>query len=182
MSLDVVILAAGKGTRMFSSAPKVLHPLAGRPLLRHVVDAARILASGKIIVVYGHGGQQVPAAFANDGLVFVLQEPQLGTGHGVQQALPHLSGERTLVLYGDVPLIRPETLVKLTAHGGNLSLITAMLEDPSGYGRVVRDAGGRVARIVEQSDATELDKGIREINTGILCAPRSKLASWLAAA
>ena len=113
MSLDVVILAAGKGTRMYSSITKVLHPLGGRPLLQHVVDAARRLSADKIVVVYGHGGEQVPSVFGDDHLIFVQQEPQLGTGHAVQQALPSITGQHTLVLYGDVPLIGRATLLQL---------------------------------------------------------------------
>jgi bifunctional UDP-N-acetylglucosamine pyrophosphorylase / glucosamine-1-phosphate N-acetyltransferase len=179
MSLDVVILAAGKGTRMYSSTPKVLHPLGGRPLLRHVVDAARRLSADRIVVVYGHGGEQVPTVFADDHLRFVRQEPQLGTGHAVQQALPNITGDHALVLYGDVPLTRPETLSKALRKRGGLSLITADLDDPTGYGRIVRDAAGRVVRIVEERDASPAERAIREINTGILAAPTAKLRGWL---
>jgi bifunctional UDP-N-acetylglucosamine pyrophosphorylase/glucosamine-1-phosphate N-acetyltransferase len=170
MSLDVVILAAGKGTRMHSSQPKVLHPLAGRPLLRHVVDTARALHADQIVVVYGHGGEQVRLAFDDEGLVFVLQDPQLGTGHAVQQAAPVLKSERTLILYGDVPLTRVETLARAVLDHDGLSLITAHLEDATGYGRIVRDTTGRVVRIVEERDSTPGEKAIREINTGILAA------------
>jgi len=179
MSLDVVILAAGKGTRMHSSQPKVLHPLAGRPLLRHVVDTARALRAERIVVVYGHGGEQVRSAFDEEGLVFVLQDPQLGTGHAVQQAAPALQSERTLILYGDVPLTRVETLERAVLDRDGLSLITAHLEDATGYGRIVRDATGCVVRIVEESDSTPDEKAIREINTGILAAPTTKLKAWL---
>jgi bifunctional UDP-N-acetylglucosamine pyrophosphorylase/glucosamine-1-phosphate N-acetyltransferase len=149
MSLDVVILAAGKGTRMYSSTPKVLHPLGGRPLLQHVVDSARRLNADRIVVVYGHGGEQVPSALADDHLRFVRQEPQLGTGHAVQQALPSITGDHTLVLYGDVPLTRPETLAGALRERAGLSLITADLDDSTGYGRIVRDSAGQVVRIVE---------------------------------
>jgi len=179
MSLDVVILAAGKGTRMYSSTPKVLHPLGGRPLLQHVVDAARGLNAERIIVVYGHGGEQVRSAFARDHLRFVRQEPQLGTGHAVQQALPSVTGDHTLVLYGDVPLTRPETLSHVLRERAGLSLITAELDEPTGYGRIVRDASGRVVRVVEERDASPVEKAIREINTGILAAPTAKLKGWL---
>jgi len=179
MTLDVVILAAGKGTRMYSPTPKVLHPLGGRPLLQHVVDAARRLSADKIVVVYGHGGEQVPSAFADDHLRFVRQEPQLGTGHAVQQALPSVTGDHTLVLYGDVPLTRPQTLALALRERGGLSLITAELNDPTGYGRIVRDNAGRVMRVVEERDANPGEKAIREINTGILAAPTAKLKSWL---
>jgi bifunctional UDP-N-acetylglucosamine pyrophosphorylase / glucosamine-1-phosphate N-acetyltransferase len=179
MSLDVVILAAGKGRRMYSSTPKVLHSLGGRPLLQHVVQTVRQLGADRIVVVYGHGGQQVPSAFADDHLVFVLQEPQLGTGHAVQQALPSVTANRTLVLYGDVPLTRAETLAHALQESGDLSLITADLDDPTGYGRIVRDRAGRVVRIVEERDASPDEKAIREINTGILAAPTAKLRGWL---
>jgi len=178
-SLNVVILAAGKGTRMCSSLPKVLHPLAGRPLLRHVVDSARALGAERIVVVYGHGGELVPSQFEGQGLVFVLQEPQLGTGHAVQQALPALEGEHTLVMYGDVPLTRIDTLARTLQERAGLSLITADLVDPTGYGRIVRDDAGRVVRIVEERDANPAQKAIREINTGILAAPTAKLKAWL---
>jgi bifunctional UDP-N-acetylglucosamine pyrophosphorylase/glucosamine-1-phosphate N-acetyltransferase len=179
MSLDVVILAAGKGTRMYSSTPKVLHPLAGRPLLRHVVETARALSADRIVVVYGHGGEQVPSTVSGEDLVFVLQEPQLGTGHAVQQALPALESEHTLVLYGDVPLTRAQTLKSALRERNGLSVITANLDDPSGYGRVLRDTADRVVRIVEERDANSAEKAIREINTGILAAPTAKLKAWL---
>jgi bifunctional UDP-N-acetylglucosamine pyrophosphorylase/glucosamine-1-phosphate N-acetyltransferase len=179
MSLDVVILAAGKGTRMYSSTPKVLHPLGGRPLLQHVVDSARRLNADRIVVVYGHGGEQVPSALADDHLRFVRQEPQLGTGHAVQQALPSITGDHTLVLYGDVPLTRPETLAGALRERAGLSLITADLDDSTGYGRIVRDSAGQVVRIVEERDAGPAEKAIREINTGILAASTAKLRGWL---
>ena len=178
-SLNVVILAAGKGTRMYSSLPKVLHALAGRPLLRHVIDSARALGAERIVVVYGHGGELVPSQLEGEGLVFVLQEPQLGTGHAVQQALPALSGEHTLVLYGDVPLTRIDTLARAVQERSGLSLITADLAYPTGYGRIVRDDAGRVVRIVEERDANPAQKAIREINTGILAAPTARLKGWL---
>ena len=179
MTLDVVILAAGKGTRMYSPTPKVLHPLGGRPLLQHVVQAARRLGAEKIVVVYGHGGELVPSAFGDDHLRFVRQEPQLGTGHAVQQALPSVTSDHTLVLYGDVPLTRPETLALALHERRGLSLITAELDDPTGYGRIVRDNAGRVARVVEERDANPDEKAIREINTGIVAAPTAKLRGWL---
>jgi len=148
-------------------------------LLQHVVDAARRLNADRIVVVYGHGGEQVPSAFADDHLSFVRQEPQLGTGHAVQQALPSITGDHTLVLYGDVPLTRPETLWDALRHRGGLSLISANLDDSTGYGRIVRDNAGRVVRIVEERDASPAEKAIREINTGILAAPTVKLRGWL---
>lgn len=178
--LNVVVLAAGKGTRMRSGLPKVLHPLGGRALLDHVLTKALQLGADRSIVIYGHGGESVRAACAASGAVFVLQEPQLGTGHAMQQALPHLlPGGRTLVLYGDVPLTRIETLRYLLAVSGDLALLTAVLDDPAGYGRIVRARSGGIARIVEEKDATAAQKRIREINTGILCANTEKLVQWL---
>ncbi|HEX4986668.1 MAG TPA: bifunctional UDP-N-acetylglucosamine diphosphorylase/glucosamine-1-phosphate N-acetyltransferase GlmU [Burkholderiales bacterium] len=177
--LNVVILAAGKGTRMRSVLPKVLHAVGGKPMLAHVLDRARALGADRTIVVYGHGGEAVPSAFAQSGATFVLQEPQLGTGHAVQQAAPHLlAGGSTLVLYGDVPLTRGSTLAGLV-NGAGLRLLTATLADPSGYGRIVRGRGGDIVRIVEDKDATPREKTIREINTGILCAPTDGLRAWL---
>jgi bifunctional UDP-N-acetylglucosamine pyrophosphorylase/glucosamine-1-phosphate N-acetyltransferase len=164
---------------MYSSTPKVLHPLGGRPLLQHVVDSARRLNADRIVVVYGHGGEQVPSALADDHLRFVRQEPQLGTGHAVQQALPSITGDHTLVLYGDVPLTRPETLAGALRERAGLSLITADLDDSTGYGRIVRDSAGQVVRIVEERDAGPAEKAIREINTGILAASTAKLRGWL---
>ena len=178
--LNVVVLAAGKGTRMHSRLPKVLHALGGKSLLAHVLDRVRTLRAGRTVVVYGHGGDAVPAGFADPTLKFVLQEPQLGTGHAVQQALPHLlPGGSTVILYGDVPLTRSETLVRLAASPSGLSLLTAELDDPTGYGRIVRDAHGTIVRIVEERDATANEKRIREINTGMLCAPTARLGEWL---
>jgi bifunctional UDP-N-acetylglucosamine pyrophosphorylase/glucosamine-1-phosphate N-acetyltransferase len=178
--LSVIVLAAGKGTRMASALPKVLHPLAGKPLLAHVLAAARAVHAQRMIVVYGHGGQAVPNMFRDSGIQFALQDPQLGTGHAVMQALPHLPPEgTTLILYGDVPLTRPGTLQRLLAHEGVLALLTAELADPTGYGRIVRDSGGNVLRIVEEKDASVDEKRIREINTGMLCAPNAKLREWL---
>src|SRR5689334_2311349 len=178
MSLDVVILAAGKGTRMFSALPKVLHRLGGKPLLAHVVERARTLNPRRIVIVYGHGGDQVRQALQGDDLLFVEQEPQLGTAHAVQQALPELKSKRTLVLYGDVPLIARETL-QAALHGDGLMLVTAKLEEPTGYGRIIRDGSGAIVRIVEERDATAEQKQISEINTGILTALTSALTGWL---
>jgi bifunctional UDP-N-acetylglucosamine pyrophosphorylase/glucosamine-1-phosphate N-acetyltransferase len=182
-ALHVVILAAGKGTRMRSERAKVLHPLAGRPLAQHVIDAARRLRPAGIVLVYGHGGDAVPAALAAPGIQFVKQEPQLGTGHAVRQALPKLPrGGVTLVLYGDVPLVRPETLRRLAGRSAEkrLTLLTAELPEPAGYGRIVRGERGAVERIVEHKDADAKTRAIREINTGILCAPTERLRGWLA--
>ncbi|MFO1299157.1 MAG: bifunctional UDP-N-acetylglucosamine diphosphorylase/glucosamine-1-phosphate N-acetyltransferase GlmU [Burkholderiaceae bacterium] len=181
--MNVVILAAGMGKRMRSDLPKVLHPLAGKPLLAHVVDCARSLGPGRIVVVYGHGGETVVRAIKGDDLRWALQEPQLGTGHAVMQALPHLDpAVPTLVLYGDVPLTTHETLARLVGAAGadKLGLLTVELADPSGYGRIVRD-GGRIVRVVEHKDADPATREIREVNTGILVAPTAALARWLGA-
>ena len=181
MSLNVVILAAGQGKRMQSDLPKVLHPLAGRPLLAHVLDTARALTPSRIVVVYGHGGDRVVTAVAAPDLRFALQEPQLGTGHAVQQALPHLDpAHPTLVLYGDVPLIGVATLNALAAAAQNgMALLSADFQDPTGYGRVLRDERGEVAAIVEQRDATPDQLAIREVNTGFMVLPTARLADWL---
>ena len=182
MNLNVVILAAGQGKRMHSNLPKVLHPLAGKALVEHVINAARTLSPSGLCVVYGHGGDIVRAALPAPDLAWALQEPQLGTGHAVQQALPHLDPSGvTLVLYGDVPLTRPETLKRLLqAANDGLAVLTVDLADPTGYGRIVRDAGGRVVRIVEQKDASPEERAIREVNTGIMAIPTARLAGWLA--
>jgi len=176
----VVVLAAGKGTRMRSTLPKVLHAIAGKPMLGHVLDAAAAVSAERLVVVYGHGGDAVPRSFADRGIRFALQEPQLGTGHALQQALPHLPEDgSTLVLYGDVPLIRPETLARVLSHEGALCLLTAILDEPTGYGRIVRDATGKVVRIVEEKDANAEQRRVREINTGIIAAPNAALRGWL---
>ena len=182
MSLNVVILAAGQGKRMHSQRPKVLHTLAGRPLIAHVISAARGLGADRICVVYGHGGEQVREALSGQDLVLVRQEPQLGTGHAVQQALPNLSqAPLTLVLYGDVPLIRPDTLQRLVAAAqGGIAILTMELDNPSGYGRIVRDAKRRIIGIVEEKDATAQQRGLREVNTGLMALPTARLADWLA--
>ena len=182
MPLGVVILAAGQGTRMKSALPKVLHRLSGKPLLGHVIDYARALSPAEIVVVYGHGGEQVREFFADQAdLRWAEQARQLGTGHAVQQAMPLLeTADRVLVLYGDVPLTRPQTLDTLirSAEDG-FGLLTVDLEDPTGYGRIVRDDSGRVVRIVEHKDAGPEDLDIREINTGIMYMPREALERWL---
>ncbi len=182
MNLNVVILAAGQGKRMHSNLPKVLHPIAGKALVRHVIDTARTLSPKSLCVVYGHGGDIVRAALPDADLAWALQSPQLGTGHAVQQALPHLSDNGvTLVLYGDVPLTQAATLRRLLiAAQEGLAVLTVTLADPTGYGRIVRDAAGKVVRIVEQKDATAEEKAIREINTGIMAIPTARLAGWLA--
>ncbi|MDO9243978.1 MAG: bifunctional UDP-N-acetylglucosamine diphosphorylase/glucosamine-1-phosphate N-acetyltransferase GlmU [Rhodocyclaceae bacterium] len=214
--MNVVILAAGQGKRMRSDLPKVLHPLAGKPLLAHVLDTAREFPAAKICVVVGHGGEQVRAALAAPDLAWAIQEPQLGTGHAVLQALPQFDAvpmhdaetagavpmhdaetavavpmhdaetagavprAPTLILYGDVPLIRAATLRRLieAAGEGKLALLTAQLANPHGYGRIVR-VDGKVTRIVEEKDADDAERLIHEINTGILVAPGAALARWL---
>src|SRR3989475_9612263 len=160
MTVDVIVLAAGLGKRMRSELPKVLHPLAGRPLLAHVIDAARTLAPRRIFVVHGHGAERVRAAFPDAGVDWVLQAEQLGTGHAVLQALPQLSSDAdVLVLYGDVPLVRPATLKRLVEGArGSVGIVVAELADPSGYGRIVRDAAQRVARIAERSEERRVGK------------------------
>ena len=181
MSLDIVILAAGQGTRMRSALPKVLHPVAGKSMLGHVIHSARQLSPQGIHVVIGHGAERVREQLADDDLSFVLQDKQLGTGHAVAQALPVLKAETVLILYGDVPLITVETLHRLLAlvNDQQLGLLTVTLDDPTGYGRIVRDAQHRVSAIVEHKDATEAQKAIKEGNTGILAVPGKRLADWL---
>ena len=179
--LHVIILAAGEGKRMRSSKPKVLQPIAGQPMLAQVIAAARALNPAGIHVVYGHGGEQVRAAFAEQpDLQWAEQTQQLGTGHAVEQAMPQVPDAATaLVLYGDVPLIRSETLQRLLEAPGRLAVLVAEVADPTGYGRIVRDAEGRVAAIVEQKDADEEQRRIRVINTGIIAAESTALKRWL---
>ncbi len=181
MSVNVVILAAGQGKRMQSTLPKVLHPLAGLPLLSHVLTTARALNPTHICVVYGHGGEQVPNALRAPDLSFVKQEPQLGTGHALQQALPLIDARKdTLVLYGDVPLIAATTLKALCAGSGErLRILTAEVADPVGYGRIVRNDINAIIAIIEEKDATDIQRCIAEINTGIMLLPGKRLASWL---
>jgi bifunctional UDP-N-acetylglucosamine pyrophosphorylase/glucosamine-1-phosphate N-acetyltransferase len=182
MTLGIIVLAAGQGTRMRSALPKVLHPLAGTPLLGHVLDTAASLQPEHTVVVYGHGGEQVRDAFADTRVHWVEQAEQLGTGHAVQQAMPDMSEvDRVLVLYGDVPLIEPATLRRLMDESAavDLGVLTVELADPSGYGRMVRDAEGRILRIVEQKDASDRELTIPEINTGIMVFERRALERWL---
>jgi bifunctional UDP-N-acetylglucosamine pyrophosphorylase/glucosamine-1-phosphate N-acetyltransferase len=181
-ALSIVILAAGEGKRMKSGWPKVLQSLAGRPLLAHVLQTARALSPAAIHIVYGHGGEQVRAAFPQAGLTWVHQAEQLGTGHALQQAAPALEDAATvLVLYGDVPLLRAPSLSELLAiaSGGALAVLTMQPADPTGYGRIVRDAAGHVARIVEHKDASAAERRISECNTGVLAAPAHLLKQWL---
>jgi len=184
--LNVVILAAGKGTRMRSEKPKVLHAIGGQPMLAHVIASARQLNPNRIIVVVGHDAQRVQAEFQDQSdLVFVLQQPQEGTGHAVQQAIPALvdhssNHSKTLVLYGDVPLVQPQTMqALLAASGEGMAILTEILADPTGYGRIVRDADGLISAIVEHKDATAEQRAINEVNTGILVAPTTALIDWL---
>jgi bifunctional UDP-N-acetylglucosamine pyrophosphorylase/glucosamine-1-phosphate N-acetyltransferase len=184
MALSIVILAAGQGKRMKSDLPKVLQPLAGRPLLTHVIDCARSLGARAIHVVYGHGGEQVRALLATEGVSCVLQAEQLGTGHAVQQAMPDIADDDlVLVLYGDVPLIRRETLERLIAQAGekSIAVLSVVLDDPGGYGRIVRDTAGNVVRIVEQKDGNRKELAIREVNTGLMAVPARHLRRWLGA-
>ncbi len=182
-ALDVVILAAGKGKRMHSDLPKVLHPLAGRPLLSHVLATARSLEPRRVVIVVGYGGDAVRSAIEEAGVDWVTQAPQLGTGHAVMQVLPRLPRDGViLVLYGDVPLIEAATLVPLArgAARDRLALLVQHLENPRGYGRILRDGAGRVTGIVEEKDASDAERAIRETNTGIMAAPSRRLAAWLA--
>ncbi len=170
------------GKRMHSDLPKVLHPVAGRPMLAHVIDTARALSPSRLVVVIGHGAQHVRDAVAADDVTFAEQAQQLGTGHAVMQALPQLDDTQpTLVLYGDVPLTTAATLKTLVAEAGStrFGVLTVEMPDPTGYGRIVRDAAGSVVRIVEQKDASEAVRAIREINTGIIVCPTGHLRRWL---
>ena len=181
MALNIVIMAAGRGTRMKSALPKVLHRLAGRPLLQHVLDSTESLHADARIVITGHGAELVETAVAGPGLSFVRQMPQLGTGHAIQQVVPALVGEgTTLILNGDVPLIRSATAARLVeaCQGENLVLLTIELADPSGYGRIVRDANGVLA-IVEHKDASPEQRLIREGYTGMMAAPTIALKRWV---
>ncbi|MGR5143125.1 bifunctional UDP-N-acetylglucosamine diphosphorylase/glucosamine-1-phosphate N-acetyltransferase GlmU [Photobacterium sp. DNB23_23_1] len=181
MSFSAVILAAGKGTRMYSNLPKVLHTLAGKPMAKHVIDTCAGLGANSIHLVYGHGGDQMQAALSAEPVNWVLQAEQLGTGHAVNQACPGLADdEKVLILYGDVPLISSETLENLldAQPEGGIALLTVVLDNPTGYGRIVR-RNGPVVAIVEQKDASEEQKLIKEINTGVMVANGGDLKRWL---
>ena len=180
--LSIVILAAGQGKRMKSELPKVLQPVAGRPLLKHVIEAAQALEPTATYVVYGHGGDRVREALKDEQVVWVLQAERLGTGHAVAQATPQIPDDHVvLVLYGDVPLISHATLAELLMLCGpkQISLLTVILDDPSGYGRVVRNGRDQVQKIVEQKDASKKELQIGECNTGVLAAPAKLLKKWL---
>ena len=180
--MNIVILAAGMGKRMHSSLPKVLHSLAGKTLLEHVIATARALNPEKLVIVCGHGGEQVRQKTAEPDLVFVRQEPQLGTGHAVMQALPELNESvPTLILYGDVPMIGVSSLMRLVSLAGNdkLGILTVDMQNPAGYGRIIRK-NGKIERIVEQKDGNEEELAVTEINTGIITAPTVSLKRWLA--
>ncbi len=182
MSLSIVILAAGKGTRMRSRQAKVLHHLGGKPLLKHVIDTSRTLDPREIYVVIGHGGEQIKQHLASEPVTWVEQIEQRGTGHAVQQAMPLIPpDDNILIVYGDVPLIRPETLQRVvdSLQNAPLCLLTAVLENPAGYGRIVRDSGGNLVSIVEQKDADVQQRAIAEINTGILAARAATLGALL---
>jgi len=184
--MNVVILAAGMGKRMQSALPKVLHPLAGKPLLSHVIDTAKSLSASRLCVIYGHGGAAVLELLSKraDKVATALQEPQLGTGHAVMQALPELDeSQPTLVLYGDVPLTTAASLQALVDVAGQdkLGILTVVQDDPFGLGRIIRDDRGQIVRIVEQKDATEAERAIKEINSGIMVIPTRPLKQWLAA-
>jgi bifunctional UDP-N-acetylglucosamine pyrophosphorylase/glucosamine-1-phosphate N-acetyltransferase len=181
MPLDVIVLAAGQGKRMRSDLPKVLQPIAGRPLLAHVLDTARALNPRKTVVVHGHGAEKVRAAFAQAPVEWVLQAEQLGTGHAVQQAMSQVGRDGDiLILYGDVPLVRRESLQRLVeAAREGLAVMTTDVDEPKGYGRIVRNSGGSVERIVEEKDASGAERAIREINAGFMALNAKRLEGWL---
>lgn len=181
MTLDVVILAAGQGTRMRSRKPKVLHTLAGKPMVRHVIDTASGLGADRLHLVIGHGGDAMRQTLGDSGVHFAVQQEQLGTGHAVAQTLDQLGHDKVLVLYGDVPLIRRETLSALLEQvdEDHMGLLSVTLEDPKGYGRILRNPDGQVTAIVEHKDASEAERAVKECNTGIMAMTAAQLKRWL---
>ncbi|MFK7730824.1 MAG: bifunctional UDP-N-acetylglucosamine diphosphorylase/glucosamine-1-phosphate N-acetyltransferase GlmU, partial [Pseudomonadales bacterium] len=182
MNVDVIILAAGQGTRMRSALPKVLHPIAGKSMLSHVISTARQLPNAQINIVVGHGADKVKALDSGSDIQFSLQEEQLGTGHAVQQAVPDLRDDSTsIILYGDVPLIQASTLQKLLEQtaDGSMGLLTAIFDNPMGYGRIIRNDSGDVIANVEQKDANAEQLKVQEINTGFMALPTARLKEWL---
>ena len=182
MPISVVILAAGQGKRMKSDLPKVLQPLAGRPLLQHVIDTAREMQAADIHVVYGHGGERVREALAAPDLAWALQAEQLGTGHAVMQAMPSVPDDHlALILYGDVPMVEAATLRRLVdaASDTSIAVLSVRMQDPTGYGRIIRDRAGNVARIVEHKDANQKERAVDEVNTGLMAVPAQRLREWL---
>jgi len=179
--IDIVILAAGEGKRMRSSLPKVLQPVGGSPMLRHLLNSAKAIEPEAMTVVVGAGAEHVKAELEGDGCRLVLQSQRLGTGHAAMQALPEIDDQaRVLILPGDMPLIRPETLKKLVSSGADLAVLSFMADDPTGYGRIVRDDSGAVSAIREHKDATEDERAIREVNSGVMCARAADWRRWLA--
>jgi len=181
LAVSIIVLAAGQGKRMHSLLPKVMQPLAGKPLLQHVVDTSVEVGADDICVVYGHGGDTVPAAFAGQKLRWALQAEQLGTGHAVQKAMPETpDGNRVMILFGDVPLLRPKTLSRMLDSCGadEVAVLTVDMEDPFGYGRIIRE-GGNVVRNVEEKDATDEERAVTEINSGVMVCPAARLKGWL---
>jgi bifunctional UDP-N-acetylglucosamine pyrophosphorylase/glucosamine-1-phosphate N-acetyltransferase len=179
MGLSIVILAAGMGSRLKSKTPKVLHTVGGKPLLQHVLETAKALKPSNIFVVIGHGAEAVKSRFEDENITWVMQSEPKGTGDAVLKALPGIKDERVMVLYGDVPLVLPSTLAQLTQQPEGISMLTVSLEDPFGYGRIIRNQQGEVQEIVEQKDGTEAELEITEINTGFYVLPVSKLKKWL---
>ena len=183
MSLNVVILAAGRGTRMCSQLPKVLHPVGGMPMLMHCINTARQLNATQINVVYGYGGEKLQTSIQADDVHWCLQKEQLGTGHAVEQCVVNLKKNlpsKTIVLYADVPLLQASTCLTLLESTAHLSVLTSITDNPSGYGRIVRDADGSITQVIEEKDASPEIQEIKEVNSGIICADTHDLIEWLA--